>query len=142
MDRIKLAQEVCKEAHEGQFRRTGEPYFTHPFTVADMLNNEDEKIVAYLHDVLEDTSIDAYDVYAKFVDAGMDAGKAMDMVHDIELLTKKKGQDYADYLNAVCISKVATKVKIADMVHNLSCDPTVKQKKKYREGVSFLLNSL
>ena len=58
MDQIQLAQQICQEAHYGQVDKAGQPYYLHPFTVADMCETEEEKVVAYLHDVLEDSEYD------------------------------------------------------------------------------------
>ena len=56
MDQIQLAQQICQEAHFGQVDKAGKPYYLHPFAVADMCETEEEKVTAYLHDVLEDSS--------------------------------------------------------------------------------------
>ena len=53
-----MARDFAKEAHEGQFRESGEPYFVHPEHVAKILIGlglDDETVAAgYLHDVVED----------------------------------------------------------------------------------------
>ena len=58
----------CKMAHEGQFRRSGEPYYNHPVSVAEIiaeLNLDDESIcAALLHDTIEDTEY-GYDYVKK-----------------------------------------------------------------------------
>ena len=58
-DLISRAYEFGKEMHEGQFRHSGEPYFTHPIAVATLLADQrldDATIVtALLHDTIEDT---------------------------------------------------------------------------------------
>ena len=63
----------------------------------------------------------------------------MRVCHTIELLTKKPGQDYFDYLKAIKANRLATEVKIADIIDNLSDDPTEKQMKKYVKALAFLL---
>ena len=55
--RLDLAKALCRFAHEGQTDKAGAPYYLHPFAVADKVEREDEKIVAYLHDVVEDSNI-------------------------------------------------------------------------------------
>ena len=58
--RIERAVEVAKKAHEGQFRKTGEPYIIHPLAVKKILEewgmDEDTIIAGILHDAVEDTT--------------------------------------------------------------------------------------
>ncbi|MGR3365262.1 MAG: HD domain-containing protein, partial [Maritimibacter harenae] len=58
-DLIRAAFDYCREMHEGQFRHSGEPYFTHPIAVAHILAGQqldDATIItALLHDTIEDT---------------------------------------------------------------------------------------
>ena len=60
-ERIKYAIEVAKKAHEGQFRKTGEPYIVHPLAVKKILEewgmDEDTIIAGILHDTVEDTNL-------------------------------------------------------------------------------------
>ena len=51
---LELAIAIAKEAHEGQTDKANRPYFLHPQAVASFVETEQEKIVAYLHDVMED----------------------------------------------------------------------------------------
>ena len=56
---VEKAMVFCKKWHDGQFRKSGEEYYTHPFTVADMvveyIPSTDVVIGALLHDLVEDT---------------------------------------------------------------------------------------
>ncbi|OIO53504.1 hypothetical protein AUJ46_04875 [Candidatus Peregrinibacteria bacterium CG1_02_54_53] len=60
-ERVHRAFELCISAHEGQKRKSGEPYSSHPIAVtlilADMGAGADSLVAALLHDVLEDTDI-------------------------------------------------------------------------------------
>lgn len=59
--RVQRAFEIGKKAHEGQLRKSGEPYYTHPIAVAhilaDMGADADTLIAALLHDTVEDTDL-------------------------------------------------------------------------------------
>ena len=70
-EKILAAYELAKEAHEGQFRRSGEPYITHPVAVATILielgMDTDSIVGALLHDVVEDTSVTLEEVSKKDV---------------------------------------------------------------------------
>ena len=62
MNDVEKALHIAKKAHVGQIDKAGCEYINHPIHVADSLNTEEEKIVAYLHDVLEDTSMTIEDL--------------------------------------------------------------------------------
>lgn len=111
-----------------------EPYSNHPIAVADMLNTDNEKILAYLHDIIEDTSITFDDL--------LFAGANNSCLEALMLLTHVINEDYKHYIQKICINKLATKVKIADMFHNMSTSTSEKQKDKYLKYMPILLNNL
>ena len=56
MKQAKIVLEIATSAHEGQTRRDGvTPYIEHPKAVARRVHTDDEKAVAFLHDIIEDT---------------------------------------------------------------------------------------
>jgi len=126
---LEVAEELAKEYHEGQTRRDGEPYVSHPLSVAQKLKGNKERIVGTLHDILEDTEITEEELKKHFT---------KDIVETVKLLTKEDGQDYLKYLKKVKENELARKVKIADMKHNLNDNPTQKQVKKYTKGLKIL----
>jgi len=128
------ARELCINAHAGQFRRDGTPYHTHPIAVAEMMDTDEEKIVALLHDLIEDTHTTAAEL--------TQLGYSYPIVKAVIRLTKESGQPYNAYLARIAIDKLATKVKIADMFHNISDSPTQRQKEKYYTGIRQLLRTL
>jgi guanosine-3',5'-bis(diphosphate) 3'-pyrophosphohydrolase len=79
----KKALELSTKAHEGQFRKSGEPYIVHPIVVAAITaafsNDETMVQAALLHDVVEDTHYEIEDLRSEFGD---------DVVHLVEGLTK------------------------------------------------------
>jgi len=129
---IDLAKSVSTKSHNCQKRRGGEPYWKHPNRVAQKVKTSEEKQVAYLHDVVEDTEVTLEDLKAH--------GFSQDVLKAVNILTKKKGQEYSEYLENVKQNKLARTVKIADMLDNISDRyATKKQIKKYANGLSFLL---
>ena len=52
---LEIAIQIAAAAHAGQKQKNGQPYILHPLRVMMRVHTEDEKIVAILHDVLEDT---------------------------------------------------------------------------------------
>ena len=111
MDQIQLAQQICQEAHYGQVDNAGKPYYLHPFTVADMCESEEEKVVAYLHDVLEDSEYD--EMYLRM------CGFSDKVVEAVKTLTKGVDEDYMQYIDKISQNKLATAVKLADLSHNM-----------------------
>lgn len=129
--------EISRQAHLGQFRFDGvTPYFTHVEGVA-LSFSEDQiglRAVAYLHDVLEDTSLTAQ--------ALLGLGVAPWVVSAVEAITKREGEEYGLYLIRVKANHMARKVKIADILYNLADTPSKKQVKKYAQALKFLLEPL
>ena len=131
---VAIAEKVAREAHSGQYRRDGiTPYITHPERIVSRLPGDFEaQAVAWLHDVLEDTDVSD--------EALREAGLPKNIVAAVQALTKTSGIDYYDYLGNVRRNDLARKVKIQDMLDNLSESPTEKQIVKYAKGFLVLFN--
>lgn len=126
MNKIDLAKIVCKVAHDasGQKRKyIGDPYWTHPFRVADIVSkvggDEDMIIAAYLHDVVEDTEVSISLISEMF---GKDVAMLVDGLTDKSKLSDgnravRKKID-RDNLNTQC-NRVKT-IKLADLIDNTS----------------------
>ena len=124
-------EEIATKAHEGQFRRDGvTPYIDHPRDVVSRCESSLEKMTAWLHDVLEDTEHTLIDLAY--------LGVPREVTEAVLLLTKTKGQSYSTYLMGIKENSIARKVKIADMISNLSDTPTQRQIAKYAKGMHFL----
>ena len=131
------AHEIAKMAHFGQVDRAGVDYIKHPETVGSFVKTDEEKAVAYLHDVIEDTSLTLLDLEM--------FGLSKNIIEAVDILTKKKGQDYQSYLNLVKTNELAKVVKLADLRHNsdLTRLPKITEKdlernKKYSSAITFL----
>ena len=114
-----------------------EPFSSHPIAVADMMTTDEEKVIAYLHDVIEDTNITYNELYKLGLNECDD-----DILNALKLLTKQPQQEYSLYIFNISCCRLARKVKIADMFHNLSTTPSEKQKAKYLKYMPILLNNL
>ena len=131
------AYEIAKKAHLGQIDKAGEDYIKHPEKVASFVKTDEEKAVAYLHDVIEDTELTLEDL--------REYGFSEEVLKAVDVITKKKGQDYQTYLNSVKENKLARVVKLADLRHNSDLtrliDITEKdreRKEKYQKAIDFL----
>jgi (p)ppGpp synthase/HD superfamily hydrolase len=114
LDAIKLAWEV----HEGQYRHDGvTPYIVHPLTVMLHVDSYKVKIVAVLHDTLEDNAT-GYGLSNRILNMFGEE------IHDAVLtLTKRSKHSYEEYIDRVCENKLAREVKYFDIKHNLSTRP-------------------
>lgn len=127
------ALSIAEEAHKGQFRKDGiTPYIEHPVKVASFLYTlhiRDDEIlaIAILHDVLEDTSVQANDL--------LNAGFSKEVVNAVCLVSKKPGYNNKEYYEKISKDPYATIVKIADRAHNLATvyNFDAEKKQKYLE---------
>ena len=110
---LKIAEQIAREAHKGQKRPIGnEDYITHPEFVAKLVGDDIElQIVAWLHDVLEDSNLTFKDL--------LDKGIPHHLACSVDYLTRKKDQNYKNYILGIKEDEIATEVKIADLKHNL-----------------------
>ena len=137
MNKLELAYAIALVAHKGQVDKAGVDYINHPLTVSINCKNEKEKIVALLHDVLEDTKVTKEDLLLFFCDEIVDA---------ICLLTHNENDTYVDYLTKIKDNPLARAVKIQDLKHNMDlsrlANPTKKDyeriKNKYEPALKFL----
>ena len=134
---VDLALSIARQAHEGQLDKVGVDYIEHPIYVASQVDTEEEKAVALLHDVLEDSPVSAEEL--------LQAGLPETVVTAVQVLTKKKEQDYQTYLETVKKNPLARVVKLADLKHNsdLSRLSSITEKdrerlKKYKKAIDFL----
>ena len=137
-DLTKKAMLFAYRAHEGQFDKGGLPYIFHPLAVAEMMgDDEDAVVVAFLHDVIEDTSVTAQDLLcAGFSDA---------VVQSVVSISRKPGEAYMAYLGRVKIDALARKVKLGDLKHNSDLgrlhyidEKAISLHKRYQKAIVFL----
>lgn len=133
-----FAYELAKRAHSGQVDKAGVSYIDHPVAVSDMVYPEKEKIVALLHDVVEDTGITIACLRVLFDGEIADA---------VECLTRKAGESYNEYIRRVAQNPIARHVKIADLSHNMDLsrlpvvtDADFKRNEKYHKAMDFLVS--
>lgn len=105
--------------------------------MASFVNSDEEKAVAYLHDVIEDTELTLEDL--------REYGFSEEVLKAVDVITKKKGQDYQTYLNSVKENKLARVVKLADLRHNSELtrlinitEKDIERKEKYQKAIDFL----
>ena len=104
------AIELAKQHHKGQTNKAGKPYIEHPLRVMNQMKSEEEKIVAVLHDIVEDTDISLNDV--------RNEGFSEEVVSAVECLTKQVGENYDSYIERISFNPLAVKIKLADLEDN------------------------
>ena len=141
-DEITTARFIALLAHAGQVDKAGEPYVKHLKAVADQCDGK-AKIVAWLHDVLEDTQIDY--VTLKYALNYFLGDCADDVCRAVLAITKLKLESYDDYLKRVKSNPLAREVKIADLKHNMDLsrlskvtDKDLERAEKYKRALEFL----
>ena len=124
MKQIEIAEQIAREVHKGQKRTIGrkEDYIEHPKRIASHFSTEESQIVAWLHDVLEDSDLTGYDLEDKGID--------MELVGVVYILTKKD-ESYLEYILRIKEDKFATKIKIVDLKDNLEKLPNGSLREKY-----------
>ena len=118
----KKAMNIAYEAHHGQKDKGGFPYINHPLHIAEQMDDEYSTCVALLHDVVEDTDIRIIDLAGDF---------PYEILNAVNILTKRDNEIYSSYISRVKTNSLATKVKLADLVHNM--DKTRFLSKPFKE---------
>ena len=111
MYQIETALEIAIKAHKNQTDRYGKPYILHPLRVMMNVNNDEDKIAAILHDVVEDSDMTCDDLRKE--------GFSDEIIDAVDCLTKREGEEYFDYINRVLTNSMAIRVKLADLEDNM-----------------------
>jgi len=105
---------LAVNAHTGQKDKIGKDYVLHPLWVMNHIEGEKLKIVAVLHDVVEDTNVTLENL--------LNMGYSTEIVNAIDAITKRPGESRYSYLDRVMSNDLAFKVKNVDILHNTSTD--------------------
>lgn len=138
---IIAAYHYGQKKHEGQFRKSGEPYFSHPIAVAEILaeqNLDDATIItALLHDTIEDTASTKQDV------ADLFSPEIADLVDGVTKLTNmqlssaetKEAENIRKLFLAIAKDIRVILVKLADRLHNMKTIKSMKPENKRKKPV-------
>jgi (p)ppGpp synthase/HD superfamily hydrolase len=91
---------------------TGEPFILHPLRVMLQLTDDDARIVAVLHDVLEDSACSVVDLRR--------GGYSDSVIEALDRLTRRDGEAYESYIERIAEDPLARQVKLADLTDNLA----------------------
>lgn len=124
-DRLWRAYRRGRDAHEGQLRRSGEPFFIHALTVVDILADlrldVDTICAGLLHDAVEDTPVTLEEIRAEF---GEDVARMVDGVTKISDLRShnpetRKAENYRKLVFTTAQDPRTVLIKMADRLHNM-----------------------
>ena len=113
MSTLEKAIELAARYHAGQLDKGGLPYILHPLAVMMAVDGECAKMVAVLHDILEDTALTEADLH--------DAGFASDIVDAVLALTRQPGESRMDSARRLAVNPVAREVKLSRRAHRKGC---------------------
>tara|TARA_Y100000590_G_scaffold460873_1_gene621219 strand:+ start:1916 stop:2494 length:579 start_codon:yes stop_codon:yes gene_type:complete len=140
--------QTAEKAHSGQMRRSGEPYIEHPIAVANIIKQyyPGEQLLctaALLHDTLEDAIkygnyVDENELVNAITSSYSSPSEGKHVLQILYLLTHEPGADYSKYVLSLSDNPGALKIKLADMLHNLSSSPHKKQALKYLTALNSL----
>lgn len=124
VDKIRAAYEFAANAHEGQVRKSGDPYIIHPVSVAEIIVemglDTDSICAGLLHDCIEDTSVDYDTVAEKF---GKTVADLVDGVTRLGQIRYSKEQEQSEDLRKMLIAMAkdirVVLIKLADRLHNM-----------------------
>lgn len=139
-EQFQIALELAVEKHKNQTDKAGNPYILHPLHVMENVNSKEGKIVAILHDIIEDTDITE--------DYLLKIGLSKRIVDAVVALTRSEDMDYQEYIKNLSSNPLVNEVKLADLEHNMDLKrlPTLEEKdlernRKYQIAYHYLINN-
>ena len=140
MSTIERAIAIAAAAHEGQLDKAGAPYVFHPLRLMMRMATIEERIVAVLHDVVEDSAITFEDLEKE--------GFSTAVLEALESVTRRPSENYDKFVLRAAANPIGRRVKLVDLEDN--CDlsrisaPTEKDYariEKYRRAIA-IINAL
>lgn len=138
--KLREAYEFGRDMHEGQFRHSGEPYFTHPVAVtmilADQQMDDATLITALLHDTIEDTKASFGEVEKRF---GREIAELVDGVTKLTNLQlnstqTKQAENFRKLFMAMSRDLRVILVKLADRLHNMRTIASMRPEKQAQKA--------
>lgn len=137
MSTLEHAVAIAAQAHAGQFDKAGEPYVLHPVRVMLQMDTNEERIVAVLHDVVEDTDWTLQRLRKE--------GFSNAVIAALDSVTRRTNETYGDFVDRAGQNPIGRRVKLADLEDNADLarisQPTEADRSrvaKYREAIARL----
>jgi GTP pyrophosphokinase len=125
ISQLQSAYHFSEAAHEGQFRKSGEPYISHPLAVANILAqwhlDPQALTAALLHDVMEDTAVTKNEITRNFGKPVAELVDGVSKLDKIEFETHEEAQaeNFRKMLLAMARDVRVILIKLADRLHNM-----------------------
>ena len=119
---LEKAIELAKTHHAGVFDKGGHPYIEHPLRLMENMDTNIEKMVAVMHDLVEDTHITI--AYLRT------AGFSEKVLSALDCVTNRDNEDYESFIERIAQNPLATKVKLADLEDNMDLSRISEPSKK------------
>lgn len=127
-----LEDAIClaAKAHAGQVYPSvpPQPYILHPLRLVVQATSEEERIVAALHDVIEDTHLSLDDLQR--------AGYGERIIAAVDCLTRREGEPYEEYIARLSADPLARAVKLLDLADNLANSARLPSTPEVRERIA------
>ena len=139
-DNIRKAYAYGKKMHEGQVRQSGDPYFSHPISVAAILTEQrlDDAtlITALLHDTIEDTKSTFTELSQLFGPEVADLVDGVTKLTNLQLSSaqSKQAENFRKLFMAMSKDLRVILVKLADRLHNMRTIKSMKQEKQHQKA--------
>lgn len=109
---LEKALALTLQAHTGQTDRAGHPYILHPLRLMSKCRTTDEMVICLLHDVVEDSNIT--------INHLRENGFPKHIVSAVEALTRRKMENWDDYIDRVLKNPLSVKIKQLDLQDNMN----------------------
>lgn len=108
---LEKALQIAVKAHSGQIDKAGSAYIFHPIRVSNRCSTDDERIVALLHDTIEDTEVTAEYLLME--------GFPRNIVDAILSVTRNEDESYEDFIKRSRLNPIGRQVKLHDLEDNM-----------------------
>lgn len=108
---LEKALQIAVKAHSGQIDKAGAAYIFHPIRVSNRCSTDEERIVALLHDTIEDTEVTAEYLLME--------GFPRNIVDAILSVTRNKDESYEDFIKRSRLNLIGRQVKLHDLEDNM-----------------------
>ena len=143
MATLERAIEIAVIAHKGARDKAGEPYILHPLRMMMRVGSQTEKIVAILHDVIEDSQ----PPHRWELDDLRREGFSEEVLTALDGVTRRADESYEEFVRRSAGNPVSRRVKIADLEDNMDVrriheltENDVARLKRYMSAWRFLTN--
>ena len=131
------AMQIAEKVHSSQVDKGGKPYINHPVRVERMCSRQEDRLVALLHDTVEDG-----DIASEYL---LIVGFPQEVVEAVLSVSRKRGENYFDFILRCKENPIGRRVKIADLEDNMDItrlneltDKDIERLKKYHKAYKIL----